>query len=114
MISTLGARFFTIDIKNFYIYTPMMRYKYMGLKLSNMPDDMIAHYHLLDIATTDEYAYQEIFQGMYGLPQAEIIARKLLAKRLKEHGYTQSKTMPGLWTHEWHPITFSLIINNLR
>ncbi len=22
--------------------------------------------------------------------------------------------MPGLWTHEWHPITFSLVVNNFR
>jgi hypothetical protein len=49
---------------------------------------------------------------MYGLPQAGIIAQELLAKRLRKHGYTQSKTMPGLWTHEWHPITFSLIVDN--
>jgi hypothetical protein len=44
--------------------------------------------------------------------QARIIAQELLAKRLKEHGYNQSKTMLGLWTHEWHPITFSLIVDD--
>jgi hypothetical protein len=49
---------------------------------------------------------------MYGLPQVGIIAQELLAKRLKEHGYTQSKTMPWLWTQEWRPITFSPIIDN--
>ena len=49
---------------------------------------------------------------MYGLPQAGIIMQELLAKRLKEHGYSQSKTMPELWTHEWLPITFSLVVDN--
>jgi hypothetical protein len=49
---------------------------------------------------------------MYGLLQTGIIVQELLAKRLKEHGYNQSETMPGLWTHEWHPITFSLVVNN--
>jgi hypothetical protein len=29
MISTPGARFFMMDINNFYLCTPMMRYKYM-------------------------------------------------------------------------------------
>jgi hypothetical protein len=29
MISTPRARFFTMDIKNFYLCTPMTRYKYM-------------------------------------------------------------------------------------
>ncbi len=112
VISTPGARFFTMDITNFYLCTPMMRYKYMRLKLSDMPDNIIVHYHLHDIATPDGYVYCKIHQGMYGLLQAGIIAQELLAKRLKEHGYTQSKTMPGLWTHEWCPITFSLIVDN--
>ncbi len=47
---------------------------------------------------------------MYGLPQAGIIAQELLAKKLKEHGYFQSKTTLRLWTHEWHPIAFTLVV----
>jgi hypothetical protein len=49
---------------------------------------------------------------MYGLPQAGIIEQELLAKRLKEHGYSQSETMPGLWKHKWRPIIFSLVVND--
>jgi hypothetical protein len=101
MISTPGARFFTVDIKNFYLCTPMMRYEYNRLKLSKMPDDVIAHYHLRNIATPDRYIYCKIRQGMYGLPQVGIIAQELLAERLQEHDYSQSKTTPGLWTHKW-------------
>jgi hypothetical protein len=112
VISTPGARFFTMDIKNFYLCMPMMRYEDMQLKLSDMPKDVSAHYHLLDIATPDGYVYCKIRQSMYGLPQAGIIAQGLLAKRLKKHSYNQSKTTPGLWTHEWHPITFSLVVYN--
>ncbi len=80
----------------------------------DMPADIIEHYKLRDIATPDGYIYCEIRQGMYGLPQAGIIAQaqELLAKRFKEHGYSQSKTMPGLWKHKWRPIIFSLIIND--
>ncbi len=114
MISTPGARFFTMDMKNFYLCTPMTRYEYMRLKLSDILEDIIAHYHLLDIATPNVYVYCKIHLGMYGLPQAGIIAQELLAKRLKEHGYTQSETTPGLRTHEWHPITFFLVVDNFR
>ncbi len=85
----------------------------MQLKLSDMPEDVIAHYHLLNIATPDGYVYCKICQGMYGLPQAGIIAQEPLAKRLKEHGYSQSETMPGLSTHEWRPITFSYVLDHL-
>ncbi len=77
-----------------------------------MLDNIIAHYHLLNIATPNGYVYCETRQGMYGLPQLGIIAQELLATRLKEHGYTQSETTPELWTHEWHPITLSLIVDN--
>ncbi len=51
---------------------------------------------------------------MYRFLQAGIIAQELLAKRLKEHRYNQSKTMPRLWTHELHPNTFSLLVDNFR
>ncbi len=113
-ISTPGERFFTMDNKNFYLCTPMTRYQYLQLKPFDMPDNINAHYHLLDIATPNGYVYCKICQDMYGLLQAGIIAQELLAKRLKEHGYTQSKTMPGLWTHELHPITISLVVDNFR
>ncbi len=56
----------------------------MRLKLSDMPDNIIAHYHLLNISTPDGYVYCKIRQGMYGLPQVGIIAQELLAKWLKE------------------------------
>ncbi len=74
MISTPGARFFMMDIKNFYLCTPMARYEYIQLKLSDMSDGVIAHYHLCDMATSNGYVYCKIRQGMYGLLQAGIIA----------------------------------------
>jgi hypothetical protein len=33
----------------------MTRYEYMQVKLTNMPEHVIAHYHLLDIATPNRY-----------------------------------------------------------
>jgi hypothetical protein len=42
----------------------------MQLKLSDMLENIIAHYHLLNIVTPDGYVYCKIRQGMYGLPQA--------------------------------------------
>jgi hypothetical protein len=101
-----------MDIKNFYLNTPMTRYEYMRLKLTDMPDDIIEHYKLRDVATPDGYVHCKIQKGMYGLPQAGIIAQELIAKRLKEHGYSQSETTPGLRKHEWRPITFSLVVND--
>jgi hypothetical protein len=49
---------------------------------------------------------------MYGLPQSEIIAQELLAERLAEYGYHQSKIIPGLWTHETRRTTFTLVVDD--
>jgi hypothetical protein len=51
---------------------------------------------------------------MYGLPQAGIIAQELLEEQLKKAGYTQSKFTPGQWKHEWHPISFTLVVDNFE
>jgi hypothetical protein len=49
---------------------------------------------------------------MYSLPQAGIIAQDLLTKRLHKAGYQQSKVTPGYWHHEWHPISFTLVVDD--
>jgi hypothetical protein len=84
----------------------------MQLRIADMPEDVIAHYNLTDIATHDSYIYCKIQKGMHGLPQAGIIAQQLLEKCLKSHGYRQSTITPGLWKHDTRPISFFLVVNN--
>jgi hypothetical protein len=54
----------------------------------------------------------EICKGMYGLPQASILANKLLKKRLAKHGYFKQPHTPGLWKHEPHLVWFNLAVDN--
>jgi hypothetical protein len=68
VISTPNAKFMTMDIKDFYHNTPMAQYEYMRLRLADMPEDVITHYRLNEIATPERYIYCEIQKGMYGLP----------------------------------------------
>ena len=77
-----------------------------------MPDDVIEHYNLWEIATPVGLIYCETQKRMYGLLQAGIIAQELLADSLQNHGYTQSKTTPGLWLHKSRPIQFSLVVDD--
>ena len=49
---------------------------------------------------------------MYGLPQAGLIAQKLPEQLRNKEGYYQSERTPGLWTHTWRPINFSLCVDN--
>ena len=43
---TNGAKFFTLDIKNFYLNTPMDRFEYMRFKMEDIPDNVIEKYEL--------------------------------------------------------------------
>eukprot|EP00804_Cyclotella_cryptica_P026859 CCRYP_019906-RA/>CCRYP_019906-RA protein AED:0.37 eAED:0.37 QI:0/0/0/1/0/0/2/0/95 len=47
-ISTPGARFMTMDISNFYLMTPLLRPKYIRIKLSDLPGEIICEYKLTD------------------------------------------------------------------
>jgi hypothetical protein len=46
----------------------------------------------------------EIRKGMYGLPLANIFAKKLLKLSLACHRYFEQPHMPGLWKHASQPI----------
>ena len=46
------------------------------------------------------------------MPEAGILAQKLLEERLEKKGYTQSEYTPGFWTHEWRPISFALTVDD--
>ena len=46
------------------------------------------------------------------MPSAGILAQNLLEKRLGKAGYHQSKFTPGYWTHEWRPISFTLVVDD--
>jgi hypothetical protein len=53
IISTPNAKFMTIDIKDFYLMTPMDRYEYLRMKLELFSQDIINEYGLHDKADAD-------------------------------------------------------------
>ena len=112
VISTKNAKMLTLDLKDFYLNTPMERFEYARIKLSDIPDDVIKHYKLKEIVEPDGYVYARIERGMYGLPQAGIIAQELLEERLGEDGYYQSQLTPGLWKHRSRPTIFTLVVDD--
>ncbi len=91
IISTPGAHCIMVDVNDFYLNMPMKRFEYMRIKISNIPEEIIEEYNLHEIVTEDGYVYCKIRKGMYGLPQASVIAQELLTERLAKHGYHQSK-----------------------
>ena len=99
------------DVKNFYLGTIMTRYENLRLSITIIPQDIIDQYKLLPLVRIG-YVYIEIQRGMYRLPQAGILAKNQLTKRLEPKGYYQCRHTPGLWRHKWRPILFSLVVDD--
>jgi hypothetical protein len=111
VISTPNARYLTADLKLFYLTAPLDRYEYMRIPLKIIPDHIIEQYDLRSKAKNG-FVYMEIRRAMYGLPQAGVLANKLLKQRLAKHGYYEVAHTPGLWKHISRPISFTLVVDD--
>jgi hypothetical protein len=111
IVSTPDARYVTADLKLFYLTAPMDRYEYMRMPLRIIPEQLIEQYDLRSKAKNG-FVYMEIRRAMYGLPQAGILANKLLKERLAKHGYYEVTHTPGLWKHISRPVQFTLVVDD--
>lgn len=111
VLSTPGAKYFTMDISNFYLGTPLPRPEFMRLPVTMIPEEIMQKYDLAKIVDNG-YVYCKIKKGMYGLPQAGKIANDLLVKRMRKGGYHPCQFTPGLWRHVWRPVTFTLVVDD--
>jgi hypothetical protein len=98
VISTTDAQCMVIAIKNFYLNIPLERCEYMVINLASVPQE--------------KKVYIEIQKGMYGLPQAGILANELLQRNLAKDGYRPTTHTHGLCTHDTQPISFSLVVDD--
>ncbi len=80
--------------------------------MDDVPEKIIQQYFLQDKVDSEGYIFIEVQKGMYGLPQSRILAQNLLEKCLNKHGYFQNKAVPGLWTHDSRPISFTLVVDD--
>ena len=111
ILSTKDAKFMGIDIKSFYLETPLDRFEYMRMPLSLFPQHTIDQYDLARKAKNG-YVFWEIRKAIYGLPQAGALANKLLRKRLAPAGYMECAHTPGLWRHVTRPVQFTLVVDD--
>ena len=111
VLSTPGAKFMGIDIKSFYLTAPLDRYEYMKMPLAVFPQHVRDQYDL-ETHAKNGYVFLEIRRAIYGLPQAGVLANKLLRKRLEPAGYYEVAHTPGLWKHVSRPIQFTLVVDD--
>ena len=106
-----NAQWLTADITDYYLMTPLTRPEYMRIPLKLLPDAIMAKYHLAEFVTRDSVLF-EINKGMYGLPQAGLLAQQRLIQHLAKAGYTQAPNVPCLFRHTTRNIAFTLVVDD--
>jgi hypothetical protein len=110
-LSTEEATMMMMDIKNYYLGTPLPRFEYMKILLSRFPEEIVQKYNL-NALTVDGWVYIDVRKGMYGLKQAGLLSNQLLQTRLAPIGYYPARHTPGLWLHHTRLIAFTLVVND--
>jgi hypothetical protein len=110
-LSTECAAMMMMDIKNYYLGTPLPWFEYMKMLLSRFPEEIIQRYNL-NALTVDGWVHIEIRKGMYGLKQSGLLANQLLQTRLAPFGYYPERHTPGLWLHKTRPISFTIVVDD--
>ena len=108
----LGARFMTINIKDFFLQTILEDPEYMWIHSKYFSDKFRRIYNLGNKIDADGYVYCKIRKGMYGLKQASILAYRLLVKNLKQYEYYPIDQAQGLWAHNTRKIKFALCVDD--
>jgi hypothetical protein len=111
VISEVKSLFMTIDLKDFYLKSTLLRKEYAWVNLSQIAPEIIAEFDLLAIATKGKVLV-EISKGIYGLPQSGKLAKDQLTKNLKEHGFTECEHTPCLFVHPTRDIKFTLVVDD--
>ena len=94
-----GARYFCIDLKNFYLGTPMTNYQYISVLQKMIRKEVWDDPRYTIHISADGFVYLEIRRGMYGLKEAVVLAFEQLARHLAPHGYEPAPYTPGLFRH---------------
>ena len=64
----------TKDISNFYLMNPLKRPEYIHISIKGIPNDIINEYKIREIVDDKGPIHIQSNRGMYGLPQAGLLA----------------------------------------
>ena len=86
VVSTPEAKYLSKYVHNFYLNAIIEDQEYMRIRVKLVPLRIMDQYELWD-KVHDSHVYMKILKGMYGLPQAGILAYKQLVNHLKPYSY---------------------------
>ena len=110
-ISTPGARMFTGDVGNMYLYSLLKNPEYVRFKADQIPPNIIEKYNLT-AKIHNGYIYAKVKKAWYGLKQSGRIAHEDLVKHLAKHGYTKVPFTECLFKHKERDIAFALVVDD--
>jgi hypothetical protein len=90
VVSSPAVSFMTMDIRDFYLNTPMAKFEYIRIAVRYIPDTIMTAYNLAD-KIHNGHKYVEVQKGMSGLSYAGKIANNCLVQHLHKHGYRQAE-----------------------
>ena len=105
-----NAQWMTVDIKDFYLDTPLERPEYLRIPTKFIPACTVTK-HSLDQFLHNNTILFEVNKGMYGLTQAGLLAQQRLITHLAAHGYQQTLTT-CLFRHIDNGTIFSLVVDD--
>ena len=101
----------TLDIKDFYLGTPLPESQYMRIHLKHIPRDTQIKYGL-DKLVINNYVIMRIDRSIYGLKEAGKLSQDQLISHLAKHGYQQATNTPCLFYHTSNGIKFTLVVDD--
>ena len=110
--STPGAKGITDDVKKFYLNKDLPDLEYIKFLLSNIFQEIIDKYNLMEKVDSQGYVYIKIVKGIYGLKQSGIIVHKELIKYLSPYIYAPAQHTLGLWKHDAQDTIFFLVVDD--
>ena len=105
-----NAQWIALDIKDFYLNTPLERPEYLRISAKYIPACTVTK-HRLDQFLHNNTVLFEVNKGMYGLPQAGLLAQQRLVTHLAVHGCNQTQTT-CLFRHIDNGTVFSLVVDD--
>jgi len=105
----------TADIVDYYLGSPLARKEYMFIRKNQLPEAIVMQYDLakhMHSRGSAEGVVVEINKGIYGLPQAGLVAQNRLNEHLAKHGYMPARNTPCLYKHVSRSTYFTLIVDD--
>lgn len=111
VLSTPGAKFMTIDLKDMYLQSILEQEEYVAVPVSEIPDASMTRHNLRDKIRNGR-VYFRVNKAMYGLPQAGYIAQQDLGTLLRANGFYECPRTPQVFRHETRNLTMSIVVDD--